>query len=91
MSVGHLVNLINQEQTAKQIKCQAKHAEEVDETINVIYRPLGKEAAQLLRTELESASTSYQVLLIGPDLKRPRTDDGSKWTIIFTERDLDRV
>ncbi|XP_058219511.1 uncharacterized protein LOC131330046 [Rhododendron vialii] len=30
-------------------------------------------------------------MLVGPEPKRPRTDDGSKWTITFTEKDLDRI
>ncbi|XP_058223260.1 uncharacterized protein LOC131332974 [Rhododendron vialii] len=30
-------------------------------------------------------------IMVGPETKRPKTDDGSKWTITFTEKDLNRV
>lgn len=30
-------------------------------------------------------------MLVGPEPKRARTNNSSKWTILFTEKDLDRI
>lgn len=49
------------------------------------------EAARILRAELDHALASKQVLLVSPEPKRTCTDDGAKWMITFTEKDLDRV
>ncbi|XP_058219796.1 uncharacterized protein LOC131330278 [Rhododendron vialii] len=44
-----------------------------------------------LQANLNRASTLKQVLALGPGSKRPHPQDIPKWTITFTERDLETV
>ncbi|XP_058223146.1 uncharacterized protein LOC131332855 [Rhododendron vialii] len=88
---GHLDNFIDHEKTRARAQCTENHAEEEVQTIHVIHEPLNSEAACIICAELNDATFSKHVMLLGPESKRPRTDAGSKWTITFTEKDLDRI
>ncbi|XP_058181264.1 uncharacterized protein LOC131299701 [Rhododendron vialii] len=59
--------------------------------IHVIHGPMSKDLESTLQADLSRASTSRQVLAVGPGSKRPRTEELPKWMITFTERDLERV
>ncbi|XP_058185757.1 uncharacterized protein LOC131302982 [Rhododendron vialii] len=88
---GHLNNFIDHEKTKARAERAENHTEEEVQTIHVIHGPLNSEAARIIRAKLNDATSSKHVILLGPESKRPRTDNGSKWTITFTEKDLDRV
>ncbi|XP_058216790.1 uncharacterized protein LOC131327660 [Rhododendron vialii] len=59
--------------------------------IHVIHGPVTKESETNLHADLDRASTSKQVLAVGPGSKRPRPQDVPKWTITFTKLDLEMV
>lgn len=59
--------------------------------IHVIHGLVNKESETTLRANLDRASTSEQILSVGPGSKRPRPLDILKWTITFTECDLEMV
>ncbi|XP_058223073.1 uncharacterized protein LOC131332789 [Rhododendron vialii] len=87
---GHLGNLIDHEKTWAAQRVESNTEEEVQK-IHVIHGPLNSEAVRVLRAELNDAASSKCIMLVGPELKRSKTDDGSKWTITFTEKDLNRI
>lgn len=88
---GHLKNLIDHEKTRARAQRVESQTEEEVQTIHVIHGPLDAEAARIIHAELNEASSSKKAMLVGPEPKRACTDNGSKWTISFTEKDLDQV
>ncbi|XP_058219380.1 uncharacterized protein LOC131329949 [Rhododendron vialii] len=88
---GHLDNLIDHEKIRVRAQRVEGSTEEKVRTIHVIHGPLNSEAARVLRAELYDATSSKRIMMVGPKPKRPKTDDGSKWTITFTEKDLNRI
>ncbi|KAI8550663.1 hypothetical protein RHMOL_Rhmol06G0125000 [Rhododendron molle] len=57
---GHLDNLIDHEKTRARAQCAENNTEEAVQTIHVIHGPLNSEAARIIRTELNDASSSKQ-------------------------------
>ncbi|XP_058185836.1 uncharacterized protein LOC131303063 [Rhododendron vialii] len=86
---GHLDQYIDRSKTpARQTN---PNPNEQRPLIHVIHGLVSKEFESTLQADLSRASTSKQVLVVGPGFKRPRTEELPKWTITFTERDLERV
>ncbi|XP_058219448.1 uncharacterized protein LOC131330008 [Rhododendron vialii] len=88
---GHLDNPIDHDKTrawAQHVKAQS---EEEIQTIHVIHGPLNAEATCDIRAELNDASSSKHVMLVGLKPKCARTEDVSMWIISFTKKDLDSV
>ncbi|XP_058216759.1 uncharacterized protein LOC131327629 [Rhododendron vialii] len=59
--------------------------------MHVIHGPMTKASEIALKADIDHASTSKQILSVGCGSKRQRPQDVPKWTISFTERDLEHV
>ncbi|XP_058181303.1 uncharacterized protein LOC131299740 [Rhododendron vialii] len=87
----HQPKYINRTKTPTQPPAGNPNPNEQRPTIHVIHGPVTKESETNLRADLNCASTSKQVLAVGPGSKCPRLEELPKWTITFTERDLEHV
>ncbi|XP_058202948.1 uncharacterized protein LOC131317409 [Rhododendron vialii] len=88
---GHLDQYIDQTKTPTRQPAENPNPNEPRPTIHVIHGPMTKESETSLHADLDRASTSKQVLAVGPGSKRPCLEELPKWTITFTERDLEHV
>ncbi|XP_058189370.1 uncharacterized protein LOC131306956 [Rhododendron vialii] len=88
---GHLDQYIIRTKTPTRPPAGNPNPNEPQPTIHVIHGPVTKESESNLRADLNRASTSKQVLAVGPRSKRPRPKELPKWTITFTQRDLEHV
>ncbi|XP_058180120.1 uncharacterized protein LOC131298661 [Rhododendron vialii] len=88
---GHLDQYIDQTKTPTRPPAGNPKPNEPRPTIHVIHGPVTKEFESNIQADLSHASTSKQVLAVGPGSKRPRQEKLPKWTINFTERNLERV
>ncbi|XP_058185694.1 uncharacterized protein LOC131302919 [Rhododendron vialii] len=88
---GHLDQYIDQAKTPTRPPARNPNPNELRPTIHVIHGPITKEFESNLQADLNRASTSKQVIAVGPGSKQPRPKESPKWTITFTERDLERV
>ncbi|XP_058192074.1 uncharacterized protein LOC131309460 [Rhododendron vialii] len=88
---GHLDQHIDRAKTPARPPVGNPNLNEPRPTIHVIHGQVTKESEAHLRVDLDRASTSKQVLAVGPGSKRPRPDKTPKWTITFTERNLEFI
>ncbi|XP_058217407.1 uncharacterized protein LOC131328482 [Rhododendron vialii] len=88
---GHLDQYIDRTKTPTRQPAGNPNPNEPRPTIHVIHGPMTKESETNLCADLDRASTSKQVLAVGPGSKLQRPEEMPKWTITFTERDLERV
>ncbi|XP_058180075.1 uncharacterized protein LOC131298613 [Rhododendron vialii] len=86
---GHLDQYIDRAKTpARQTN---PNPNEQRPLIHVIHGPMTKASETALKANIDHASTSKQILSVGCGSKRQRPQDAPKWTISFTERDLEHV
>ncbi|XP_058189245.1 uncharacterized protein LOC131306833 [Rhododendron vialii] len=88
---GHLDHYIDQTKTPTRPPAGNPNPNEPQPTIHIIHGSVTKESETNLQANLNRASTSKQVLAVGPGSKRPRPEESPKWTITFMERDLEHV
>ncbi|XP_058198406.1 uncharacterized protein LOC131313929 [Rhododendron vialii] len=88
---GHLDQYIDRTKAPTRPPAGNPNPNEPRLTIHVIHGPMTKESETNLRADLNHASTSKHVLTVGPGSKRPRPEELPKWTITFTERNLEHV
>ncbi|XP_058217397.1 uncharacterized protein LOC131328472 [Rhododendron vialii] len=88
---GHLYQYIDRTKTPTRQPAGNPNPNEPRPTIHVVHGHVTKESETRLRADLDRTSTSKQVLAVGPGSKRPRPEELPKWTITFTECDLELV
>ncbi|XP_058216814.1 uncharacterized protein LOC131327687 [Rhododendron vialii] len=88
---GHLDQYNDRTKTPTRQPAGNPNPNEPRPTIHVIHGPVTKESERNLRADLNRASTSKQVLAVRPRSQRPCPEELPKWTLTFTERDLERV
>ncbi|XP_058189184.1 uncharacterized protein LOC131306775 [Rhododendron vialii] len=86
---GHLDQYIDRTKTPTLQPTKNPNPNAPRPAIHVIHSPVTKESETSLQTDLDCASTSKQVLAVGPGSKRPCPKELPKWTITFTECDLE--
>ncbi|XP_058217537.1 uncharacterized protein LOC131328637 [Rhododendron vialii] len=88
---SHLDQYIDQTKTPPHPPAGNPNPNELRSSIHVIHGPVTKESESNLWVDLNRASTSKQVIAVVPGSKRLRPEELPKWTITFTECDLEHV